>query len=215
MGQPLYKFCLCPLPVETKEQDGEGGKALGVSVYHLKTIFQNEVKNFMTEERNAGEGDLGGGKDQRGAEGKMYHELNIYDIVEGVIKAKGVNIRCPRDGQIGASYVDCLEGDDHVGTATLMLSYAWANSVADIIDVLQRFCGKFGLDVKRTYVWICCLCNNQHRFDGEKEFGELEATFKAQVIGIGEVVALMSPHYDPFYCVSRTSLYLIPGKKMC
>ena len=77
---------------------------LGVSVYHLKQVFWEERVL-----RQAG----------------FTRDATIYDLEEPVIRHHGRDDVCPLDGRAGAAYVHCLEGDDHVGQATHMLSYSW------------------------------------------------------------------------------------------
>ena len=74
---------------------------------------------------------------------------------------------CPIDGKRGVAYVHCINGNDHVGTATHMLSYAWGYRAIDIVETLSAFWKGNKLDPKKTYIWICCLCNNQHRVFNE------------------------------------------------
>lgn len=85
---------------------------LGVSVYHLKHVFlEQEVLQDTYSSRDS----------------------TIYELEDlqqphrpGLIRRKGQDISCPIDGRLGAAYVHCLEGADHVGQATHMLSYSWA-----------------------------------------------------------------------------------------
>ncbi|CAB9509166.1 hypothetical protein SEMRO_377_G130100.1 [Seminavis robusta] len=98
----------------------------------------------------------------------LSHTSTIYEIENlqgppGLIRQRGLDVVCPVDGQKGAAYVDCLEGEDHVGEATHMLSYAWSYSIGDIVDTLVHYCTSTGKDPRRAYVWMCCLCVNQHR----------------------------------------------------
>ncbi len=65
----------------------------------------------------------------------------VHDIAANIIRAKGNDVICPRDGDLGAAYVDCISGDEHVGLATHMLSYSWSYCVKDIADTLLKFCG--------------------------------------------------------------------------
>jgi hypothetical protein len=44
-----------------------------------------------------------------------------------------------------------------------MLSYSWGYSFGKIGSALMAYCKKEGLDQRTTYVWICCICINQHR----------------------------------------------------
>ena len=35
-----------------------------------------------------------------------------------------------------SSYIDTLDGEDHVGPAIHMLSYSWSNTIDDIVDLI-------------------------------------------------------------------------------
>ena len=74
----------------------------GVSVYHLENFFLQEVVSAGLDERS-----------------------NFYAIDTDVVRPKGQKTLCPEDGKLGASYVNCLEGEDHAGPSTFMLSWAW------------------------------------------------------------------------------------------
>ena len=174
----------------------EQRELLGVSVHWLCTGFLQEVKANGNDENS-----------------------NIYQIEDlsssrlGVIRSKGKKVKCPTDGRMGASYVDCLKGKKNVGPANAMLSYGWSNTVGDIIHTLVNHCISNGLNPKRTYFWICCLCNNQHRVVSkrnsemdsnsddedkvENQFDEFHEIFKRTVTDINNVVALMSPWNEP------------------
>ncbi|CAB9526369.1 Kinesin light chain [Seminavis robusta] len=139
----------------------------------------------------------------------------IYEIEDlqgppGVIRKKGAMTECPIDGHIGAAYVHCLEGEDHVGEATHMLSYSWNYSIGDIVDTLTDYCQQNQLDPKRTYIWICCLCVNQHRvvestatgnsgLVGSSSQVDFFAIFGERVKRIGHVLAMMAPWKAPIY----------------
>lgn len=161
---------------------------VGISVHYLREGFLREVK-----------------EDNLSEESLIYEIENLQQAKNGTIRKKGENEICPRDGRKGAAYVDCLEGSDNVGPSTFMLSYGWGYSIGDIIDTLESHCDSGGLDPKRTYVWICCLCNNQHRVYENKvngvdvTFSEFHDIFFNCVISIGKVLAMMSPWDDPFY----------------
>jgi tetratricopeptide (TPR) repeat protein len=173
-------------------------KPKGVSVFHLQTVFRDEVGSYKRNLDEATE------KKQK----CVYDIEDISGSTHGLIRQKGAHVTCPRDRRPGAAYVDCLgeDGDDHVGPANVMLSYSWANSVEDIVNVLESFCSKNNLDPKRTYVWICCLCVNQHRVaetkksgKGSEPFDELKKIFESQVRNIPDTVALLSPWDEPIY----------------
>merc|ERR1719329_290276 len=156
----------------------------GVSVHFLATEFLEEMKG-LGQERSA----------------------KVFEVEPTVIRPRGVATRCPREttGKLGAAYVDCLSGEDNVGLSTHMLSYSWGYEVGDIVDTLVAFCKRKGLDAKRTYVWVCCLCVNQHRVKEAQTrgdivpFSEFEATFRNRVHGIGNVICMMAPWHDPHY----------------
>jgi hypothetical protein len=92
--------------------------------------------------------------------------------VSVMIRAKGENVVCPQDGKLGAAFVDCVQGEDDVGIANIMISYTWGDTIKDIIDILEQFIDRKKLDPKRSYVWICCLCNNQHRVVNHRKNNE-------------------------------------------
>jgi tetratricopeptide (TPR) repeat protein len=172
---------------------------LAPSVYHLQTSFLHQIKESGLDETAT-----------------LYDIENLQADEPGLIRQKGVTVNCPIDGKPGAAYVHCLEleeslaggdGDgnegpdrDHVGTSTHMLSYAWGYTYGDIVDTLVEFCNANNLSPKRTYVWICAFCNNQHRVvDGTVPFEDFKYVFKKRVQGIGNILAMMTPWYDPGY----------------
>ncbi len=174
----------------TKEERKEASEGLGISVDYLNTIWKHEIKNLFTKEQI----DTFRTKFNQDIE----NEANMYHICDPLIKEKTKCIICPRDEQEGAAYVDSLDSD-YIGKANLMISYAWGNNVGEISNVLMNYCVEKRLNPKRTYVWICCLCNNQHRFDTNSAmtFNELEMVFGEKVKSIGSVVALLSPWDSP------------------
>ncbi|CAB9531235.1 Kinesin light chain [Seminavis robusta] len=138
----------------------------------------------------------------------------VYEIEDlsgspGVIRKKSQKKTCPIDGKPGSAYVHCVEGVDNVGDATHMLSYSWKYAIGDIIDTLVDFCDKNDKNPKRTYVWICCLCINQHRVVKQtmlEEKGTVEtetvdflSLFGDRVTSIGTIVAMMAPWSAPTY----------------
>ncbi|CAB9497671.1 Kinesin light chain [Seminavis robusta] len=169
--------------------DGEQMSRLAVSAHYLETAFMSEVE------------DAGLSK------GSTIHDLENLDMEKpGLIRSKGLNVRCPHDHQMGAAYVDCLSGEDHVGEATHFLSYSWSYTVGDIVDTLSDFCQANGLNPKRTYIWICCLCVNQHRVAASKMSGMTASSpvdfftiFGQRVKRIGHLLAMMAPWDRPTY----------------
>jgi len=156
---------------------------LAPSVYHLETCFLEEIKQSGL-----------------GEDATLYDIENLRGKTPGIIRKKGMDVKCPIDGDIGAAYVHCIKGKDHVGTATHMLSYAWSYKFKDIVDTLVSHCEENKLDKKRTYIWMCALCNNQHRvIDREVPFEEFHDVFQKRVKGIGNILAMMTPWNDPAY----------------
>jgi tetratricopeptide (TPR) repeat protein len=143
----------------------------------------------------------------------LTSENTISEIEERVIRGKGARNSCPRDGRIGSAFVDAILGEDNMGRATHMLSYTWGYTVADIVDALNSYCQKSGLDPKRTYVWICALCINQHRVHEKKgksetvPFDTFAEEFGSRVRGIGHVLALMGPWRAPKYITRAWCIY--------
>jgi hypothetical protein len=107
------------------------------------------------------------------------------------------------DGKPGSAYVHAIneeENDDHLGTATHMLSFTWGYRFTDIVDTLVACCDNKNLDTKKTYIWMCCLCNNQNRTTERViELGEFQDTFEKRVSGIGNVLTMMDPWDSPGY----------------
>jgi tetratricopeptide (TPR) repeat protein len=109
------------------------------------------------------------------------------------------------DGRQGAAYVHTLQGADHVGPASIMLSYTWGYTIGDIIDVLNNYCTTNNLNPKEVYVWIDCLCVNQHRVIERKRKGEVvpfeefESVFFKRVTSIGHILAMVAPWTKPEY----------------
>lgn len=129
----------------------------------------------------------------------------VYEIEEKVIRGLSQTKVCPRDGGQGSAFVDAVDGDDNVGRAGFMLSYTWGYKLRDIIESLSNFCKGKELDPKRTYIWICCLCINQHRVKEAAKrgvdipFEQFSQEFGSRVKGIGHVLALMAPWNGPAY----------------
>jgi hypothetical protein len=96
---------------------------------------------------------------------------------------------------------DTLGRDDTRFQQNALLRYGWGYSIGSIIVSLAEFCKTSSLDPKRTYVWICCLCNNQHRIveSVDVPFTEFHAVFHKRVTGVGNILALMEPWHSPLY----------------
>jgi len=164
----------------------------GVSVFYLQNIFTQEVAEYTNKSNN-------------NTSKKTIYDIEDLSSETSLIRAKGASVLCTKDGKMGASYVDCLRGKDHVGPANVMLSYSWGNTVEDIVDVLESYCSRNNLNPRQTYVWICCLCVNQHRVLEDKKngknipFEDFRDVFKNRVKEIKNIVALLSPWREPLY----------------
>lgn len=100
-----------------------------------------------------------------------------------------------------------------------MLSYSWGYAVGDIAETLNRF------GSSKTYIWICCLCINQHRVKEAQSAGkvvpfeEFKEAFGKRVAGVTHILAMMSPWHCPFYikrawCVFEFSCAMTEGKQL-
>jgi len=90
----------------------------------------------------------------------LSRDSNVHEVEPEVIRGKGKDVQCPRDGKLGAAYVDCVP-NGQAGLASVMLSYSWGYTTGDIADTLQEFCRTSGRCAKSTFFWVCCLCINQ------------------------------------------------------
>jgi len=163
-------------------------KLLGISVHYLST-------QFMTEVRDAGLNETS----------KIYQIEDLDIEQDGVIRRKGARVSCPIDNKEGAAYVHSITDTNDIGTADVMLSYTWGDSIADIVDTLVGYCQSDGLNPKKTFVWICCLCVNQHRVvEGNRRgedvpFDEFQLAIEERVASIGHVISMIAPWQAPNY----------------
>jgi tetratricopeptide (TPR) repeat protein len=203
VAMPPSRAKTYPIVMAAEDVDGLGHPFRAPSVDYLSNGFLREVE----------------------AAG-LTKESTIQDIEERVLRGKGSLTSCPRDGRLGSAFVDAVHGEDNMGRATHMLSYTWGYRVTDIVDALQSYCLKSGLDPKRTYVWICALCVNQHRVHEKKRKNEVvpfetfAKEFGSRVQGINHVIALMGPWRAPRYitrawCIYELAMAMsIPGCKL-
>lgn len=124
-------------PAALPGPDDPGHHLRGVSATYMDGVFMGEM---------ADEG--------------LPATAKVWEVEPLVIRGKGKDIICPRDGKRGAAYVDCVP-NEHGGLASVMLSYGWAYSMRDVVDTLLQFCDTSGLDPNVTRFWICCVCINQ------------------------------------------------------
>jgi tetratricopeptide (TPR) repeat protein len=156
----------------------------GISVHWLKHGFMEEVHKAGFTEKS-----------------KIYEIENLSEDKHGVIRSKGANVKCPQDGKLGAAYVDCLKGIHNVGPSNCLLSYCWDYTIGDIVQTLDGYCTRHNKNPEHTFVWICCLCNNQHRIQEVPNvpFEEFRTIFHNCVTSIGHIVAMMTPWNQPGY----------------
>jgi hypothetical protein len=135
---------------------------------------------------------------------ELQASSKIYEIKDAVILAKGKNVTCPRDGELGAAYVDCVP-QGPANRASVMLSYTWGYAVGDIASALADHCAEQGKEPEATFAWLCCLCINQHRVDEARAqgvdvpFETFRMEFESRVRSIRIIVALLTPWDKPLY----------------
>lgn len=202
----------------------------GISVHYLATVFMDEV-------RAAG----------------LDCSSSIRDVEAQVVLSRTAAARCRRDGRPGAAYVDLVGGlgsggpsgnapSSATAPATHVLSYAGDAAIGDLVDALEQHCKDVGRSSMTTYIWLCCLCRNQHRerqepeslagADDEREaplapgHASIDAAdaLREQVLGrmrrVGRVLVLMGPWVGPrhlrrTWCVTETCLALSLGSDSC
>jgi len=157
---------------------------MGISVHYLSNQFMREVRNADFDETS-----------------------KIYDIVDFVIRKKGANVVCPIEKIRGAAYVHSIL-KMYVGKADIMLSYAWGDSIGDIVDTLVGYCTEANLNQKNTFVWICCLCSNQHS-DKIVPLDNFRLVFDWRMKEIGHVLVVMAPWQSPTYLTRVWCLFEI------
>ena len=68
-----------------------------------------------------------------------------------------------------SSYTDALDkdnkGPEHVGDASVLLSYSWGERYQHVFGALQEWALEEKRDPKKTYVWVCSLCLNRESRD--------------------------------------------------
>lgn len=137
---------------------------------------------------------------------KLKRSSKIYELENlGLIRRKGANVKCPIDGQKGAAYVHSINDPNAVGRAEMILSYTWVYSIVDIVDTLEVYCQDNGKHPDDVYVWIYCLCVNQHRAIELKKqnknvpFEKCHTVFEERMTKIGHIVVMMAPWQAPMY----------------
>jgi hypothetical protein len=75
----------------------------------------------------------------------------------------------------------------------------WGYKVTSVAGALEHWVTKTDRDPKKTYVWICALCLNQHRFVKTMTPNELSIEFGARVSAIGHILPMLEPWRAPVY----------------
>ena len=91
----------------------------GVSVDYLNTTFIKDIKNA----------------------GHDINKVTVYDLepdleseIYGFIRRKGAKVICPRDGKVGASYVDSIKEKAAVGKAIKDFNEGKTSKTAEKLD---------------------------------------------------------------------------------
>lgn len=150
---------------------------LGVSVFFLENTLQAEIRD--SSKPNA----------------------NLDTIEESVLKKKGSQTLCPRDGNLGASYVDCLDGPENVGKANLILSFDERSDIQGVLQALVRYCEDHNLEKKETYVWTSSLCENLWRSRGITSKDQLRDEIGNKILKADRHLYVISPWNNPLLLV--------------
>lgn len=138
-------------------------------------------------------------RDHRGNLVPSIESATIRHAVLAVGKPSTASIVCPRDGLMGCAYVDTLTERDHVGSANALLSYTWGYKIRSVSSALTRWVSSCNREVKRTYVWICALCLNQHRIHDNMTSEQLANEFRPRVLTIGRILPMLEPWHSAIY----------------
>ena len=142
-------------------------------------------------------------------------EASSYHLKDHIVLPRTALLTCERDGQRGAVFVDTLAGEDTVGPATAILSYAWKYPFVLVAGALGNWCESNDLDPRREYVWIDVLCWNQHG-----RLGDPVAEWETRVVAIGHQLTMLHPWNNPVYttrawCIFELWFAIGLGKRDC
>lgn len=167
----------------------EGRPFLGPSVHHIHAVFGPKVLAAIAPPW----------KDRHGAAVIPATSATVATAVDAVGKPAGAKRICPRDGLLGCSYVNTLVDRDDVGRAIALLSYTWGYRLVSVGSALMRWAQQSERDPKRSYIWICSLCLNQHRFSTLQTPEQLVNEFRPRVLSIGRILPMLEPWRNPEY----------------
>ena len=83
-------------------------------------------------------------------------------------------------------------------TSLRRIVWFYRYTIGELVDTLIDYCGTNNLDPKKAYIWICCLCINQHRVVQQSNV-DFMAIFAGRVKQIGHTLAMMAPWKNPLY----------------
>jgi hypothetical protein len=173
--------------VATWKKDMKDRPFLGPSVHHIETILTPQVIAAVQPPWVSSH-------NQEPCE--PPEAATIFHAVEAVVKPAGIKQKCPRDGEMGVAYVDTLKKQNDVGRATALLSYTWGYRIKSIANALSRWTEEAERDPRRTYIWVCSLCLNQHRISLQLTPEHLANEFGPRVQAIGRVSACLDVPVD-------------------
>mmetsp|Transcript_386 Transcript_386/g.1061 ORF Transcript_386/g.1061 Transcript_386/m.1061 type:complete len:2458 (+) Transcript_386:127-7500(+) len=167
----------------------------GVSVHHLVKVLRGAASKGldqkMSEEKKAGRPFL-----------EKKEDASIWHMVQAYVMPATKTKKC--------AYVEWLPqfGPDHVGPANALLSYCWGYKYTDVVSALESWCTAEKRNPKRTYVWICSLCVNQHDASAEVKTADFfKREFGERVKAIGTILPLMLPWDEPLYLTRAWCLF--------
>jgi len=157
---------------------------------YLKHVFLQEVQDAGLDVDNA----------------VVYDLEDLRSDHHGLIRQKGASLICPRDGQLGTSYLNAIIEDNksgvgikYVNRANVLLSYTWGYEIKVIVETLVAKCRTDGRDPKKTYIWLDCLCRNWNRayISTEVSFDKHMEEIQTIVTGVGRIWSMMFPWNNP------------------
>eukprot|EP00035_Acanthoeca_spectabilis_P015655 m.314236 g.314236 ORF g.314236 m.314236 type:complete len:1719 (-) comp16409_c0_seq16:107-5263(-) len=170
---------------------------LGASVHHIGEVLLPKVLELVKPPW----------KNSRGKEVFPADSATIRDCVKAAVIPTTRDAQCPRDGDTGCAYVDTLNERDDVGKATALLSYTWSYKLTSVANALRRWARSSGLDAKRSYIWVCALCLNQHRIPARVTPEKLAAEFRPRVLTIGRILPMLEPWDAALYLTRAWCLF--------
>jgi hypothetical protein len=75
-----------------------------------------------------------------------------------------------------------------------ILADTWGYRFVDVIQAVEHWTASTGRNPKRTYVWICSLCVNQHAAFADDNPAE---HFQERIYSIGTLLPLLQPWQEP------------------